>query len=200
MRVQRIGAAGGSRAAAACESARGSRRPRRCAAPRAASAARDRTARPQTRPLPRRPAARRPRSGAPNFSSNFAARRSTMACALRFRRFGHDGQRRPAETVDAEKARPQRHALLLGRAWPGPGSRTRRRRRPPIRPVPPRARTRRCRTDRAGWFAAISASPPHPSFGPRAWRSYQSARASASTRLVRCGGPLPAALAPADRH
>ena len=39
MRVQPIGACGGFRAAAACESARGFRRPRRCAAPRAGSAA-----------------------------------------------------------------------------------------------------------------------------------------------------------------
>ena len=32
---------------------------------------------------------------------------------LGFRRFGDDGKRRPAQTVDPEKARTQRHALLL---------------------------------------------------------------------------------------
>ena len=80
MRVQPIGVRGGFARLAGCESARGFRRSRRCAAPQAGSAARDRTARPRTRPLPRRQARAASRSGAPNFSSNCAASRSTMAC------------------------------------------------------------------------------------------------------------------------
>ena len=49
----------------------------------------------------------------PEFLHQLASEPLDHRLPLRFRRFGDDGKRRPSQTVDPEKARTQRHALLL---------------------------------------------------------------------------------------